>query len=92
MEAELPPAIVFFGNEDKWFKVGWKQATQKINSLGIKSTEVLIAKGQGHGFFNKQPWADLTFIEADKFLNQHGLIKGDPTLAAPKTGETLVRQ
>lgn len=44
----------------------------------------------GHGFFNSQPWADISLAAADRFLNQLGLIEGEPTLAAPETGEKLV--
>lgn len=61
VKADLPPSIVFYGSKDKWMRVGWKTTYQKMQSLGIKSTEVLIAEGQDHGFFNKQPWADITF-------------------------------
>jgi acetyl esterase len=90
VKADFPPAIVFFGSKDNWMKKGWSPAQEKMKSLGIKSVDVRIADGMGHGFFNSQPWADLTLISADRFLKKHGLIKGDPTLDAPKTGEKLV--
>ena len=67
-------------------------AYEKMKSLGIKSVKVQIADGQGHGFFNQQPWADITLIAADKFLNQLGLIEGEPTLPAPANGEKLVER
>jgi acetyl esterase len=92
VKAGFPPAIVFFGSNDKWMKNGWNPAEKKMKSLGISSVDVRLAKGMGHGFFNSQPWADLTLISADRFLKKHGLIKGDPTLADPKTGEKLVAQ
>ena len=53
---------------------------------------LLIAEGMGHGFFNRQPWADVTLIAADKFLKELGFIEGEPTLAAPKTGEKLTKR
>ena len=90
LKADFPPAIVFFGSEDNWMKKGWKAADTKIASLKIAdSVNVRIADGQGHGFFNKQPWADITLIEADRFLHDLGFLKGDPTLAMPKSGEQL---
>ena len=71
-------------------KKGWKAADTKMASLKIAdSVDVRIAVGQGHGFFNKQPWADITLIEADRFLHDLGFLKGDPTLAMPKSGEQL---
>ena len=92
LKADFPPAIVFFGSEDNWMKKGWVPATAKMKSLGIKSTDLRIAEGMGHGFFNRQPWADITLIAADKFLNSLGYLKGDPTLVMPKSGEKLVRK
>jgi dienelactone hydrolase len=89
---DLSPAIVFFGSEDNWMKKGWIPAYEKMKSLGIKSTDFRVAEGMGHGFFNSQPWADITLVAADKFLNEHGFIDGEPTLAEPKTGEKLVKK
>lgn len=71
-------------------KNGWKAANAKISSLSIAdSVDFRIADGQDHGFFNKQPWADITLIAADRFLRDLGYLEGDPTLAVSKTGETL---
>ena len=90
LKADFPPATVFFGSEDNWMKKGWKAADTKIASLKIAdSVNVRIADGQGHGFFNKQPWADITLIEADRFLHDLGFLEGDPTLAMPQSGEQL---
>ena len=89
LKANFPPAIVFFGSEDNWMKKGWVPASEKMKSLGIKSTDLRIAEGMGHAFFNRQPWADITLIAADKFLKEHGFIEGEPTLAMPKSGEQL---
>ena len=93
LKDDLPPAIVFFGSKDKWLKNGWKAALAKISSLKIAdSVDVRSAEGQDHGFFNRQPWADVTLIEADKFLKTLGYLKGDPTLKMPETGEKLERR
>ncbi len=92
LKDDLPPAMVFFGSEDTWLKKGWKAASTKMTSLKISdSVEVRIANGQGHGFFNRQPWTDVTLIEADRFLKALGYLEGDPTLIMPKTGEKLQR-
>ena len=93
LKDDLPPAIVFFGSKDRWLKNGWKAASAKISSLKITdSVDVRIAEGQDHGFFNRTPWADVTLIEADKFLRTLGYLKGDPTLKMPETGEKLERR
>lgn len=92
LKADFPPAIVFFGSEDTWLKKGWNRTYEKMKSLGIKSVDLWIAEGQGHSFFNKQPWADVTITASDRFLKKLGFIKGEPTLLAPKTGEKLVKR
>ena len=93
LKDDLPPAIVFFGSKDRWLKNGWKAASAKISSLKIAdSVDVRIAEEQDHGFFNRQPWADVALIEADRFLKTLGYLEGDPTLKMPETGEKLERR
>src|SRR5205085_1382067 len=89
LKAELPPAIAFFGSEDKW-KEGWDVAHAKWKSLGTKSINLQIAPGESHSFFNKEPWKTLTLIAADRFLVKQGLLTGEPTLQPPATGEKLM--
>lgn len=85
---ELPPAIAFWGTDDKWLE-GWDPLHAELKERGINSVEVWWARGQNHAFFNKQPWLDLTVAEADRFLVRQGLLEGKPTLPAPKNGEKL---
>jgi len=89
MKADLPPAIVFFGDKDEW-KKGWDTAYAKWKEIGAKNIELHIAEGKPHGFFNVEPWRTITLIEADKFLVKQGLLTGEPTLKLPNTGEKLV--
>jgi len=91
LNADFPPAIIFFGSNDGWMK-GWNSAYEKMTSLDIKSVELWIAEGQTHAFFNREPWADITLTAADEFLTNLGFLEGKPTLAAPKTGEKLVKR
>lgn len=88
-KAELTPAIVFFGDQDKW-KAGWDKAHAKWDSLGTKTIDLQIAPGQTHSFFNKEPWKTITLIAADRFLVKQCLLNGEPTLQAPATGEKLI--
>jgi acetyl esterase/lipase len=87
LKADLPPAIVFFGDQDGW-KKGWDIAHEKWKSLGTKTIDLQIAPGQSHSFFNFDPWQTITLIAADRFLVKHGLLTGEPTLQAPATGES----
>jgi len=89
MKADLPPAIVFFGDEDTW-KEGWDAAHAKWKSLGTQSINLQIAPRQPHGFFNREPWRTVTLIAADRFLVKHGLLSGEPTMTPPESGERLV--
>lgn len=89
LKSGFAPAIVFFGTEDKG-KIGWDAAHDKLKGLGNTTTDVQLAAGQAHGFFNKDPWQTVTLIAADRFLVQQGLLTGSPTLAPPTTGEKLV--
>lgn len=89
LKAGMAPAIVFFGTQDKW-KVGWDAAHAKLKSMGNTTVDLQLAEGQAHSFFNKDPWQTITLIAADRFLVQHGFLKGEPTLVAPAGGQKLV--
>ena len=88
VKKSLAPAIVFFGSNDTW-KPGWNVLEKKLKSLGNTTTEVKIAEGQAHGFFNRGPWQTVTLIAADRFLVRQGLLQGEPTLTPPASGEKL---
>lgn len=89
LNVSMPPSIAFFGDQDKWMK-GFDAAYAKLKELGNTSMDLQIAKGQGHSFFNKDPWKTVTLIAADRFLIEQGLLSGEPTLSPPTTGEKLV--
>ncbi len=88
LKADLPPAIVFFGDQDTW-KKGWDTAHQRWLQLGTQSIQLQLAIGQAHSFFNKDPWQTLTLLAADQFLVEQGLLQGPATLNPPASGETL---
>ncbi|MEM9281298.1 MAG: hypothetical protein AAGA96_05685, partial [Verrucomicrobiota bacterium] len=90
IEPGMPPAIAFFGSEDtKWLE-GWNPTYEKWKAFEGSRVELEIAEGEKHAFFNRQPWADLTLISADRFLVDLGFLEGESTLTAPETGEHLV--
>ncbi len=88
VKGKVAPAILFFGSTDSWKPAadGW---VAKVKQQGA-APQVFVANQQTHGFFNRQPWADVTLAEADRFLVRLGLLSGQGTLAPPATGERLV--
>ncbi len=90
LKADLPPAIVFFGDQDTW-KKGWDEAYAKWKSLGTKSIDLRIAPGQPHGFFNKEPWQSVTIVAADQFLVKQGLLSGQATRDVKAGSPKLVK-
>lgn len=90
LTADLPPAIVFFGDQDSYLTYG-SEALSKLKSVGHSGMELWIAKGQPHGFFNNPPWQDVVLAEADRFLVEHGFLNGPCTLSLPSTGERLIK-
>lgn len=89
LRKDLAPAIAFFGTDDDWL-AGWRTAEEKLKELGNTTSEMHLAEGQAHSFFNKEPWQTVTLIAADRFLVQQGLLMGEPTLQAPASGEKLI--
>jgi acetyl esterase len=91
LKADLPPAIVFFGDMDG-YKKSWDDGPYaKWKSLGTKTIDYLIAPGENHGFWNySEAWQTTMLIATDRFLVKHGLLTGEATLKAPATGEKFV--
>lgn len=75
----IAPAIVFFGSEDTW-KKGWDELEPHLNSIPGNKIHLHLARGQQHGFFNRDPWQTVTLQAADEFLVAQGLLKGPSTL------------
>lgn len=90
VKPNFAPAVVMFGTNDNW-KRGWDQLHAKLLKQGTTTTELWLAEGQPHGFFNRGPWQTVTHLAADRFLMQQGLLTGEPTLTPPATGQALVR-
>jgi len=86
LKGTFAPAIMFFGTKDTW-KPGADAALGRLKELGNTTTELWLADGQAHSFFNKQPWQDVTLAAADKFLVERGFLKGNCTLAPPPGGD-----
>ena len=88
LDASVPPAVIFFGTEDRFVVQGRKYIT-RARELGIQA-ELWIARGQEHGFFNKSPWTEATLYVVDRFLARYGFLEGEPTLEVPPVGDVLL--
>lgn len=90
LKADMPPSIVFFGENDNW-KKGWDIAYAKWKSLGTKTIDLQIAPRQSHGFWNySAQWQTVMLIATDKFLVRHGFLTGESPLTMPKSGEHFI--
>jgi acetyl esterase/lipase len=78
---ETPPALLFYGDKDGLLKQG-EEYLAKSKQVGHQA-DVFLAKGVGHGFFNRSPWTEKTLLRADEFLRSLGFLKGKPTVAVP---------
>jgi acetyl esterase/lipase len=83
-----PPAIIFLGRDDKLIPVATIERFRAgMKSAGIRC-DASFYPGQGHGFFNKDPYRTWTLIEADKFLASLGWLEGAPTLDESESAST----
>ena len=78
LQKGAPPAILFFGTDDKYFPQGEEYAS-KAKELSVRA-ELYVAPAQSHGFFNKSPWTEATVRKADEFLVSLGYLSGATTL------------
>ncbi len=82
-----PPAILFFGTADK-LKVGGDEYVKKARELGLRA-EMWTAADMPHGFFNKEPWIQVTARKMDEFLMSLGYLGGNPTIKLPENAPEL---
>lgn len=77
LRKEQAPSITFFGANDGWLK-GWEKVSEKLKDLGHSGSEQWFAEGEGHSFFNKEPWRTLTLLAADRFWFSAVYSKANP--------------
>jgi acetyl esterase len=77
---DAPPTLVFLGDKDNLIPVKvLENYKAKMKTAGVRC-DTHIYPGEGHGFFNRQPYLNQTLAEADKFLATLGWLHGAPTL------------
>ena len=81
LKKDSPPAMLLFGTKDFLLDQG-KEFMEKAKQIGHKS-ELYLAPGARHGFFNRSPWYERTLFRADEFLASLGYLKGKPTIKLP---------
>jgi acetyl esterase/lipase len=74
INAGTPPSIEFFGDKDSWMTNGVKFHAA-LKAAG-RSTELWIAPGETHAFFNKGKWYQSVLAQTDLFLVSLGLLQG----------------
>lgn len=84
---DTPPAILFFGTADK-LKAGADEYVAKARALGLRA-EMHTAADMPHGFFNREPWLQVTAVQMDRFLASLGYLGGEPTLKLPEGAPAL---
>ncbi len=73
---ETPPTLILFGDKDRLYKHGkdYVAAAEKVGA----TAQLYVAEGQGHGFFNRQPWLRRTTARMDEFLVELEYLKAEP--------------
>jgi acetyl esterase/lipase len=78
-----PPTVIFIGRNDRLIPTATvERFAANMKQAGVRC-DLHIYDGQGHGFFNSDPYQTITLIEADKFLTSLGYLSGVPTIQAP---------
>jgi len=72
----MPPTLLLDGTEDFLYSQ-IKAFVEKGKALGAP-VEVFWAEGQGHAFFNREPWLEKTTQRADAFLVSIEYLKESP--------------
>jgi acetyl esterase/lipase len=68
-----PPMIHFFGTEDLFLPVA-REFIEAYKKTGNRC-ELITYEGEGHSFFNKDKYYELTIAETDKFLTGLGWLE-----------------
>jgi acetyl esterase/lipase len=72
LKAGAPPALFMYGSED-FHLAGARAYIEKAEELGSE-TELFIAEGEEHAFFNRSPWREKTTARAVRFLEKYGYV------------------
>jgi acetyl esterase len=83
ISSDDPPTVIFIGRNDRLIPTTTvERFAANMKEAGVRC-DLHIHDGQGHGFFNSDPYRTITLVEADKFLTSLGYLRGEPTIQAP---------
>src|SRR5262245_52307910 len=83
ISSDDPPTAIFIGRNDRLIPTSTvERFAANMKQAGVRC-DLHIYDGQGHGFFNSDPYRTITLVEADKFLTSLGYLSGEPTIQAP---------
>lgn len=75
VKAGGPPTIIFHGESDTTVPFETAKVFSEVMKAKGNKCKLVAYPGQGHGFFNSEPWKAKTLSEADDFLTSLGWIK-----------------
>lgn len=75
LSKKSPPTLLLFGNDDPLVAQG-EDYIKRSAELGNRS-EMFLADGVGHGFFNRSPWLEKTIGRSDEFLVSLGYLNAE---------------
>ena len=75
MSDQIPPSIMFYGSDD-WMIEEGKAVMEKSRAIGAAS-EMFVADGEKHAFFNRSPWKETTIDLMHGYLARQGYVEGD---------------
>ncbi|MBK8091800.1 MAG: alpha/beta hydrolase [Verrucomicrobiaceae bacterium] len=87
---DTPPAIFFFGTADK-LKTGADEYMRKARELGLRA-EMWTAAEMPHGFFNREPWTQVTAQQMHVFLASLGYLGGESAVIMPEKAPALKKE
>jgi len=90
LHGSAPPAILFYGTEDKFLAHGQAYAAE-AKAQGVRA-DLYVANGMSHGFFQHSPWTEVTAQKADEFLASLGYLEGAPTVKLSKSAPRLEKE
>ncbi len=72
LESHIQPSILFYGSEDKMIEEG-RAFVERSGEIGVAS-ELHVAHGEKHAFFNRSPWRESTTDLMHDFLKHRGYV------------------
>jgi len=83
VSSKAPPAIIMVGTADVIIPQDAVMEFSRKMKVAGNDCQTWLFPNQPHGFFNKEPYKDITLLEVDAFLVHLGWLQGPATIASP---------